>query len=33
MGDAEHSSGLGQGTLDMLILRILGLEPMHVGER
>src|SRR5947209_17593738 len=29
MGEAEHSSGLVQGTLDMLILRTLALEPMH----
>ena len=29
MGDAENSSGLVQGTLDMLILRTLALEPMH----
>jgi PadR family transcriptional regulator, regulatory protein PadR len=29
MGEAENSSGLVQGTLDMLILRTLALEPMH----
>jgi PadR family transcriptional regulator PadR len=29
MGDSESSSGLVQGTLDMLILRTLALEPMH----
>ena len=29
MGDAEKQSGLIQGTLDMLILRTLALEPMH----
>jgi PadR family transcriptional regulator len=29
MSEAEHSSGLVQGTLDMLILRTLALEPMH----
>src|SRR6202158_1984412 len=29
MGEAEQSSGLVQGTLDMLILRTLALEPMH----
>ena len=29
MGEAESSSGLVQGTLDMLILRTLALEPMH----
>jgi PadR family transcriptional regulator, regulatory protein PadR len=29
MGDAENPSRLVQGTLDMLILRTLALEPMH----
>jgi PadR family transcriptional regulator PadR len=29
MGERENSSGLVQGTLDMLILRTLALEPMH----
>ena len=29
MGDAEHSSGLVQGTLDMLILRTLQWGPQH----
>jgi PadR family transcriptional regulator PadR len=29
MSEAENSSGLVQGTLDMLILRTLALEPMH----
>src|SRR6202158_582611 len=29
MGEAEQSSGLVQGTLDMLILQTLALEPMH----
>jgi len=29
MDEAENSSGLVQGTLDMLILRTLALEPMH----
>ena len=29
MGDSENPSGLVQGTLDMLILRTLALEPMH----
>jgi DNA-binding PadR family transcriptional regulator len=33
---AERPSGLVQGTLDMLILRTLALEPMHgfgIGNR
>src|SRR5918992_108660 len=29
MGERDNSSGLVQGTLDMLILRTLVLEPMH----
>jgi len=29
MGEGENPSGLVQGTLDMLILRTLALEPMH----
>ena len=29
MGEAEKQSALIQGTLDMLILRTLALEPMH----
>jgi PadR family transcriptional regulator PadR len=29
MGESENPSGLVQGTLDMLILRTLALEPMH----
>src|SRR5436853_7714860 len=29
MGTADKQSGLVQGTLDMLILRTLALEPMH----
>jgi transcriptional regulator len=29
MADSENSSRLVQGTLDMLILRTLALEPMH----
>lgn len=29
MGEAENPSALVQGTLDMLILRTLALEPMH----
>ena len=29
MGDGDKPSGLVQGTLDMLILRTLALEPMH----
>lgn len=29
MGESESPSGLVQGTLDMLILRTLALEPMH----
>jgi PadR family transcriptional regulator, regulatory protein PadR len=29
MGDSGNPSGLVQGTLDMLILRTLALEPMH----
>jgi transcriptional regulator len=29
MGEADNPSGLVQGTLDMLILRTLALEPMH----
>jgi PadR family transcriptional regulator, regulatory protein PadR len=29
MGESDNPSGLVQGTLDMLILRTLALEPMH----
>ena len=29
MGENDNPSGLVQGTLDMLILRTLALEPMH----
>ena len=29
MGEGDNPSGLVQGTLDMLILRTLALEPMH----
>jgi PadR family transcriptional regulator PadR len=29
MGESENPSGLVQGTLDLLILRTLALEPMH----
>jgi transcriptional regulator len=29
MSESENPSGLVQGTLDMLILRTLALEPMH----
>jgi transcriptional regulator len=29
MADSDNPSGLVQGTLDMLILRTLALEPMH----
>jgi transcriptional regulator len=29
MSEGENTSGLVQGTLDMLILRTLALEPMH----
>jgi PadR family transcriptional regulator, regulatory protein PadR len=29
MSEGEHPGGLVQGTLDMLILRTLALEPMH----
>ena len=29
MADARRSADLVQGTLDMLILRVLALEPMH----